>query len=130
MTDTTLTLTVESRSEIRDRFVAAMQGVHQGHFVTFMTATDLIKTLSKSRLAIVEAMIGGRSMSIEQLAAVTGRQEGLVEADVHALVHAGILKEESGFVMCPYSGVHVDFRIGPPPKADPSKIIQCVVPPT
>jgi predicted transcriptional regulator len=61
---------------------------------------------------LLKAVAGAGPVSIEQAAARTGRDLGLVRADVDALVQAGILDRVADeCVEFPYDTVRVEFLL-------------------
>jgi predicted transcriptional regulator len=109
-----VTINVETREQSIARTLAA---VHAGRaattaYITFLTAEDLLKTLTPLRWLIIQQMTGAGPMSIRELARRVGRDVKRVHEDVHALLNTGVLdRAESGEIVFPYDKVHVDFEI-------------------
>ena len=108
----TVTLGVESRDAVSERFIAAMTGEHQGQFITFESVDLLFQTLTLLRWNLISEMTGARPLSISELARRLGREVDTVHDDVHALLDAGILERtDAGMIEFPYDKVHVDFTL-------------------
>lgn len=108
----TVTLGVASREVVAARFVAAMEGEQQGQFITFESVDLLFQTLTLLRWNLISEMTGAGPLSISELARRLGREVNTVNADVHALLDAGILERtDAGMIECPYDKVHVDFTL-------------------
>jgi len=107
----TVTLSVASRTDIRDRVRAAFQGEAQGSRVSFASVDLLWQTLTKKRWDILRIMTGQGELSIREVARRVGRDVKAVHGDVTALIHAGVLDRNAGGVVFPYDAVHVDFTL-------------------
>lgn len=115
MMDHTVTLSVSSRSASRARLMAAAKGENQGHYIVFQNASEIAKLLTENRVLILEMMGGESTLSIRAVARLIGRDVASVYSDVRALIHAGLLDQNSNGIELRYSAVHVDFVIRPKP---------------
>ena len=108
----TVTLEVCALEDVKRRFVRAFEGKAQGACISFETPALLFRVLSGKRWELLATMTGAGPMTIREAARRTGRDVKAVHGDVHALLHAGILrKTETGKVEFPFDAVHVDFKL-------------------
>ena len=107
----TVTISVSSMDQTRQRFLAAFKGKPQGAHITFPTVESLWKVLAPNRLALVCALTGTGVVSIREAARRVNRDVRAVHSDVTALINAGVLNRTSGGIEFPYEAVHVDFML-------------------
>ena len=109
---TTVTLSVASRGDLKQRALAAFAGEAQGAHISFASAELLWTTLTRKRWEILRAMTGQGTLSIREVARRVERDVKAVHGDIHALLHAGVLElATGGGVVFPYDAVHVDFML-------------------
>jgi len=78
--------------------------------ISFASAELLWQVMTTKRWEILKAMTGTGALSIREIARRVHRDVKAVHADVHALLHAGILsKTPEARVLFPYEAIHVDF---------------------
>ena len=107
----TVTISVSSMDETRQRFVAAFKGKPQGAHISFPTVELLWKVLAPNRMALVRALTGTGVVSIREAARRVNRDVRAVHSDVTALINAGVLKRTEEGIEFPYDAVHVDFML-------------------
>lgn len=108
----TVTISVCSIDDTKQRLEAAFRGEPQGEHISFASMELLWKVLTPKRLELVQAMTGEGPMTIREAARRAGRDVKAVHGDIHALLKAGILdRTEEGRVVFPYDAIHVDFMI-------------------
>jgi predicted transcriptional regulator len=109
----TVTIGVSSLEAVMDRFKTAWDtGKYQGEFISFVTSELLWKTLTPRRLGLIEKMAGKGPMSLRAAARLIGKDVKTVHADVHALLHHGILeKTTDGKIVFPYDALRVDYTV-------------------
>lgn len=108
----TVTLSLASRERVTERALAALGGEAQGEHISFASPELLWSTLTRKRWELLQAMVGGRPMSIREAARRVGRDVKAVHGDVRALLDAGVLERgDDGRVAFPYDAVHVDFML-------------------
>ena len=107
----TVTISVSSMDETRQRFVAAFKGKPQGAHISFPTVELLWKVLAPNRMALVRALTGAGVVSIREAARRVNRDVRAVHSDVTALINAGVLKRTEEGIEFPYDSVHVDFML-------------------
>lgn len=109
---TTVTLSVASRDDLKQRALAAFAGEAQGAHISFASAELLWTTLTRKRWEILRAMTGQGPLSIREVARRVERDVKAVHGDIHALLNAGVLEAApGGGVVFPYDAVHVDFML-------------------
>jgi len=77
--------------------------------ISFETPELLWKTLTDKRWAILKAMAGAGRLSLREIARRVGRDVKGVHADVHVLLHAGLIDRDTRGFLFPYDAIHVDF---------------------
>ncbi len=107
----TVTISISSHEETRQRFLDAFTGMPQGAYITFESVELLWKVLAPNRLALIRALTGAGIVSIREAARRVGRDVRAVHADVTMLVNAGVLRRADGGIVFPYDVVHVDFML-------------------
>ena len=108
----TVTLGIASRDKSDKRFFDALEGKHQGTFISFESPALLFKTLSGKRWELLKVMTGAGPMSIREAARRLGRDVKAVHGDVHVLLNVGILqKTPKGRIEFPYDALQVDFML-------------------
>ena len=107
----TVTISVSSPEETRQRFLCALQGKPQGAHISFESVELLWKVLAPNRLALIRALTGAGVVPIREAARRVGRDVRAVHADVTMLVGAGVLRRAEGGIVFPYDSVHVDFMV-------------------
>jgi predicted transcriptional regulator len=105
----TVTISVSSTDETKQRFLAAFKGKRQGAHISFPTVELLWKVLAPNRMALVRALTGVGVVSIREAARRVNRDVRAVHSDVTALINAGLLNRTEGGIEFPYEAVHVDF---------------------
>lgn len=105
----TVTISVSSTDETKQRFLAAFKGKPQGAHISFPTVELLWKVLAPNRMALVRALTGAGVVSIREAARRVNRDVRAVHSDVTALINAGLLNRAEGGIEFPYEAVHVDF---------------------
>jgi predicted transcriptional regulator len=107
-----VTISVCSLDESKERLAAAFRGERQGNYIEFPTVDVLWKVLTSKRWEILQAMTGQDEMSIREIARRIRRDVKAVHGDVQAMLSAGLIdKTASGNVIFPYDEVHVDFKM-------------------
>ena len=107
----TVTISVSSPEETRQRFLAAAKGKAQGAHISFPSVELLWKVLAPNRMALVRALTGAGAVSIREAARRVNRDVRAVHSDVTALINAGVLNRADGGIEFPYEAVHVDFML-------------------
>ena len=108
----TVTISVCSLADSKERLASAFRGEAQGDYIEFATLELMWKILSVKRWEILEAMTGQGELSIDAIARKLGRDIEAVEADIHALIDAGIVEKSAPeTVVFPYDEIHVDFKL-------------------
>jgi len=80
--------------------------------ISFATPELLWKVLTPKRWDILKAMAGQGAMSLREAARRVGRDVKSVHGDVHALLNAGVLRQnDTGEIEFPYEAVHVEFTL-------------------
>jgi predicted transcriptional regulator len=126
----TVTISVASLDEVRQRARGAFRGESQGEFITFPSVAVFTSVMTGKRWEIIEAMTGQGPMSVRSVARLVNRDVKAVHGDVQALLQGGILdKTEDGQIVFPHDAVNVAFTIRkkggfaqPPSTADASKV--------
>lgn len=107
-----VTISVCSLDEHKQRLAAAFRGEKQGNYIEFPTVEVLWKVLTAKRWEILRAMTGQDEMSIREVARRVGRDVKAVHGDVQGMLSAGLLdRTANGNVIFPYDEVHVDFKL-------------------
>ena len=107
----TVTISVSSMDETKQRFLAAFKGKPQGAHITFPSVELLWKVLAPNRMALVRALTGAGVVSIREAARRVNRDVRAVHSDVTALINAGLLNRAEGGIEFPYEADHVDFML-------------------
>ncbi|GKT10768.1 hypothetical protein [Desulforhabdus sp. TSK] len=108
----TVILSVSSREEMNQRFLAAFEGESEGTFISFESPTLLFKVLTGKRWELLNMMTGAGPMTIREAARRLGRDVKAVHSDVHALLNTGILqKTDDGRIEFPFDAVRVEFTL-------------------
>jgi predicted transcriptional regulator len=107
----TVTLSISSEEDAKQRAARAFRGEAQGEFISFASIELLWRVLSAKRLEILQTMTGQGPLSIREVARRVGRDVKAVHDDVIALINAGVLDRDDGGVVFPYDAVHVDFTL-------------------
>ena len=108
----TVTLSIASREDVTRRALDAFDGQRQGVHISFGSVDLLWRTLTRKRWELLMAMTGQGAMTIREAARRVGRDVKAVHGDIHALLDAGVLdRDDSGRIVFPYDGVHVDFML-------------------
>lgn len=107
---TEVTISVASWADVKARTLAAFEGKHQGHHISFATPELLWRTLTPKRWELLKLLTGQGPMSIREAARRAGRDVKAVHGDITALLKGGVLdRTEAGMIHFPYDAVHVDF---------------------
>lgn len=111
MNENILTIGVASVAEVKARIKAAVRGQRDATpRFTFTSGADLLRTLNANRWGLLTALAGAGPIGVRELARRVGRDVKGVHTDATALVACGLIeKTESGALLFPYQGVHVDF---------------------
>ena len=108
----TVILSVSSREEMNQRFLAAFEGETGGTFISFESPTLLFKVLTGKRWELLNMMTGAGPMTLREAARRLRRDVKAVHSDVHALLNAGILqKTDDGRIEFPFDAVRVEFTL-------------------
>lgn len=108
----TVTISVGSLQDARERLAAAFGGKSQEPHITFATLDLMWRTLTPRRQELLQAMSGQDVMSIRAVARLVSRDVKAVHGDVQALLAAGVLQSRDGEgVIFPYDGLHVDYQL-------------------
>ena len=107
----TVTISVSSMDQTRQRFLAATKGEPQGAHISFPTVELLWKVLAPKRMELVRALSGAGVVSIREAARRVNRDVRAVHSDVTALISAGILNRTEDGIEFPYEAIHVDFML-------------------
>ena len=107
----TVTISVSSMDQTRQRFLAATKGKPQGAHISFPTVELLWKVLAPKRMELVRALTGAGVVSIREAARRVNRDVRAVHSDVTALISAGILNRTEDGIEFPYEAIHVDFML-------------------
>lgn len=109
----TLRVEVSSLGNSAARAVQAMEtGEPQGRYLSFETPEMLVRMLGGRRLAVLNALLGGRAMGVRELARRLGRDVRAVHNDTEKLVQAGVVeKTEDGKLCCPYREIVCEFAL-------------------
>ena len=107
----TVTISVSSMDQTRQRFLAATKGKPQGAHISFPTVELLWKVLAPKRMELVRALTGAGVVSIREAARRVNRDVRAVHSDVTALISAGVLNRTEDGIVFPYEAVHVDFML-------------------
>jgi predicted transcriptional regulator len=105
----TVTISVSSMDETKQRFLAAFKGKPQGAHISFPTVELLWKVLAPNRMALVRALTGAGVISIREAARRVNRDVRAVHSDVTTLINAGLINRTGDGIEFPYEAVHVDF---------------------
>ena len=106
----TVTISVSSMQDLKQRAAAAFGGKKQGARISFASEDLLWKTITPKRWTLLKAMVGQEPMAIREIARRVKRDVRAVHSDVHVLLKAGVLdRADEGGVVFPYSAIHVDF---------------------
>lgn len=110
---TTVTIGVSGIAETRARLEAAFRGEPQGAHISFPSVELLWTVLTPQRWTLLHHLVGAESLRLSDLAGLSDRTIDEVEADVAALVKAGLVDRMPGGGICvPFDAVHVDFTLG------------------
>ena len=106
-----VTIGITSRQAASDRFLTAWEtGCPQGAHIGLESEELLWKTLTLKRWQILKVMTGAAEMTIHEVARRVERDVKVVQGDVTASLHCGLLdKTGNGKMLFPYDAVHVDF---------------------
>ncbi|MFK4448971.1 putative transcriptional regulator [Caballeronia udeis] len=105
-----ITLGVSTLEEMGTRFVATWHGKAQGSYISFLSPELLFRTLTPARWTLIQAVISGGPISVDEITRRVNRASKTVHRDVRALLNAGVLDvNANGAVVFPYDAVHVDF---------------------
>ena len=107
----TVTLSVASLDQTKQRLAAAMRDEFQGAMLSFASVEVLWKVLTTKRWEILQAMTGQGPLSIREVARRVDRDVKSVHADITALVVAGVVDQSASGVEFPFDSIHVDFIV-------------------
>ncbi|MGH7091443.1 MAG: DNA-binding protein [Stellaceae bacterium] len=108
MTSVTIGLSTTADSTARMR--RAFESRAEGNFIAFASPELLWQVITPKRWNLLRAMTGAGPVSVQEVARRIEREVKSAQADIEALVKAGILdRTEDGLVVFPYDEVHVDF---------------------
>jgi predicted transcriptional regulator len=110
----TVTITVGSLDEAKERLRKAFQGQPQGSRISFASPDLLLKVMTAKRWELLQAMTGAGPLPLREIARRLGRDVHAVHRDVHALLNAGVLrKTDTGQVVFPFDKVRAEFTLTP-----------------
>jgi predicted transcriptional regulator len=111
MDETTLTIGVASRDQVKRRMRAAFRGqAASAPSHLFASHELLLSILTPSRWAILQALMGAGPVGVRELARRVGRDVSIVHADAQKLVLCGLIrKDDEGKLEFPYRSVRVEF---------------------
>lgn len=110
---TTVTISVEPISAVKERMKAAFAGKRQEPRISFASVELLWKVLAPTRMALVQAMTGAGPMTLREAARRVDRDVRAVHSDVHMLLNAHVLRKlDDGRIEFPFDALHVDFMLG------------------
>ena len=109
----TLRIEVSSLEDSAAQAIKAMEtGAPQGRHLSFETPEMLVRMLGGHRLAVLNALLGGKAMGVRELARRLGRDLRAVHNDMKKLVQAGIVeKAEDGKLSCNYREIVCEFAL-------------------
>ena len=108
----TVTISVSSMDETKQRFLAAFKGTRQGAHISFPTVELLWKVLTAKRWELLKALCGAGPVTVRDAAGRVGRDVKAVHMALTALVSAGVLsRTAAGQVEFPYEAVKVEFLL-------------------
>ena len=107
----TVTISVSSMDQTRQRFLVATKGKPQRAHISFPTVELLWQVLAPKRMELVRALTGAGAVSIREAARRVNRDVRAVHSDVTALISAGVLNRTEDGIEFPYEAVHVDFML-------------------
>lgn len=108
---TTVTLSVSSTEQAKQRLAAAFRGEAQGSYISFASIETLWRVLTAKRWQILQAMTAQGPLSIREVARRVDRDVKSVHSDIAALVAAGVVEQTTQGVRFPYDAIHVDFTL-------------------
>ena len=110
---TTVTISVASKAQTRERLAGAFAGRSQGGpRLSFASHALMWRVLTPNRWALLETMTGAGPLALREIARRVDRDVKGVHTDVHALLNAGVInRTESGAFEFPYDAVRVDFTL-------------------
>ena len=112
MTVNTVTISVSSIQDLKQRAAAAFRGKKQGARISFASEELLWRTITPKRWALLKAMVDQEPMAIREIARRVKRDVRAVHSDVHVLLKVGVLdRADEGGVVFPYTAIHVDFLL-------------------
>ena len=107
----TVTMGLSDRTQVKDRFKAAMAGQDAGNFISFENPGLMFKTMTLKRWDILETLTGKDPVSIRETARLVGRDVKAVHSDITALLNVGILEKVDQKISFPFDRIHVDFVV-------------------
>lgn len=109
----TLRIEVSSLENSAAQAVRAMEtGELHGRHLSFETPEMLVRMLGGHRLAVLNALLGGKSMGVRELARRLGRDVRAVHNDTEKLVQVGIVeKSEEGKLSCAFQEIICEFAL-------------------
>ncbi|MDR0779441.1 MAG: hypothetical protein LBF16_01955 [Pseudomonadales bacterium] len=113
MNERLLTIDVSSLDGAMQRMKAAFNGrAASSARYSFCSHQDLLRMLSPSRWAIIEALTGAGPLGVRELARRVGRDVKGVHTDAQTLALCGLIdKTDEGKLSFPYNTIHVDFLL-------------------
>ena len=105
----TVTISIASRDEVRERARRAAGGAPQGAHITFPSVELLWRVISPKRLEILHVLAGTDGLSIREVARRVGRDVKAVHGEIHGLADAGIVGIDVDGVHLGYEEIQVDF---------------------
>jgi len=109
----TLRIEVSSQETSAALAIKALEtGRPQGRHLSFETPEMLVRMLGGHRLAVLNALLGGKAMGVRELARRLGRDVRAVHNDTEKLVQVGIVeKAEDGKLSCEYREIVCEFAL-------------------
>lgn len=108
-----VTIGIASQEAVSQRFLNAWKiGQPQGAYIDFESEEQLWKTMTLKRWQVLKVMTGAGELTIREVARRVGRDVKAVHTDITALILCGLVdKTDTGKVLFPYDGIHVDFLL-------------------
>ena len=89
MTVNTVTISVSSMQDSKQRAAAAFRGKEQGARISYASEDLLWRTITPKRWALLKAMVDQGPLAIREIARRVKRDVRAVHSNVHALLKAG-----------------------------------------
>lgn len=120
----TITMQPDWAGALRALGQAAKADTYQGEVLNFETPGQFFGRLTEKRWELVRAAQGKGELAVRELARAVGRDVKRVHDDVVILAELGLLERtETGGVVCPFSGIHIDMHLLAPGHFDLKALI-------